>query len=522
MSSSKRNRRASTSEVLCATAGADNWQTWAGRSHGTDQFQFFDIFRGAKRKFNSKFVWAIPIAGTACPVCLMVPDSKHDWHLTTACGHAVCKDCLHGYASSLVRDPSHHGPLKCPVCPLPLRPKDAIAALAGDPGLIQTWDAKIRDSVLRALPGYRHCPRCSGGSATSKSENKSTINYDGSNNQSNGRIDSDDNSPPASLMGGGFVTPECLAPIHKDRESLAMAWIRHPFISKRFFTGVYLVYVYVYCGAFYSSSVYVDLVHITGIPMVCLLRLWHLGRRFVAAEARRTLNQPITVECPCCDEAFLLNAASELGNNDTVITDKATEDWIGNNTRPCPSCSVPISKIEGCNHMQCTHCRAGFCWACMRLGSSCKAFNCGNGAPYGNASSDDDAGGPRAQDENGTLDWIERMEASSPPWDNHSDGWAVVGFLLSLLTRETRVVQFAAETIITISSLLFTSGAVFAGILGFLICVMWSMLLNGRLRVQDLLDGNATEGIVEELFDVGNTVERRMIQDAMRRSMVDQ
>lgn len=36
--------------------------------------------------------------------------------------------------------------------------------------------------------------------------------------------------------------------------------------------------------------------------------------------------------------------------------------------------------------MRCTHCRANFCWACMRLHAQCNAYKCKNGAPYGNAS----------------------------------------------------------------------------------------------------------------------------------------
>merc|ERR1712218_383779 len=35
--------------------------------------------------------------------------------------------------------------------------------------------------------------------------------------------------------------------------------------------------------------------------------------------------------------------------------------------------------------MKCRSCRADFCWACMKLGTKCGAYNCHNGAPYGNA-----------------------------------------------------------------------------------------------------------------------------------------
>ena len=32
---------------------------------------------------------------------------------------------------------------------------------------------------------------------------------------------------------------------------------------------------------------------------------------------------------------------------------EADAQWIINNTKPCPSCSSPIQKNEGCNHMTC-------------------------------------------------------------------------------------------------------------------------------------------------------------------------
>lgn len=506
----------SSTDVLCATAGADNWQTWAGRSHGTAQFELLDILRGVKRKFNQKFVWGIPPAGTSCPVCMTVPDSKEDWHVTSACGHAVCRDCLYGYASSLVRDREHQGPLKCPVCPLPLRPKDAILALNHDPELIQLWDAKILDSLLRALPGYRHCPHCSGTSSP-------TANNDSnSNNESPARQSIGDAAEVkstteynTSLMGGGFVTPECLAPIHEERETAAIAWIRHPLASEKFYVGLYIAYVYFYCGAIPSTSIYVDLIYITLLPLFWVCRCWQLGRRLASSQARRALDQPITVECPCCDQAFVLNAASELGS--TVAADKATEAWIGNNTRRCPSCSVPISKIDGCNHMTCTHCRAQFCWACMRVGSSCRAFNCRNGAPYGNAGMEDND--QQLQDVGGMLDRIQRMEESSPAWDRRSDGLFVGSMVLSFVVRENVVVQWMAKALVKSFACLFTGGTMLSFIMAF---VVSGYIRTGRYGIGDFTNGNAVRGVAEDLFDVDSALERRMVQDAIQRSLVEQ
>ena len=39
--------------------------------------------------------------------------------------------------------------------------------------------------------------------------------------------------------------------------------------------------------------------------------------------------------------------------------------WILKNTKPCPSCTKPIEKNQGCMHMTCTQCSHQFCWLCM-------------------------------------------------------------------------------------------------------------------------------------------------------------
>lgn len=41
--------------------------------------------------------------------------------------------------------------------------------------------------------------------------------------------------------------------------------------------------------------------------------------------------------------------------------------WVKKNTKPCPSCHVPVEKINGCNHMSCQHCNAQYCWLCLTL-----------------------------------------------------------------------------------------------------------------------------------------------------------
>ncbi len=40
-------------------------------------------------------------------------------------------------------------------------------------------------------------------------------------------------------------------------------------------------------------------------------------------------------------------------------------NWILANTKPCPKCSRPIEKNQGCMHMTCSQCKFEFCWLCQ-------------------------------------------------------------------------------------------------------------------------------------------------------------
>ena len=39
--------------------------------------------------------------------------------------------------------------------------------------------------------------------------------------------------------------------------------------------------------------------------------------------------------------------------------------WILANTKPCPKCTRPIEKNQGCMHMTCSQCQHEFCWLCQ-------------------------------------------------------------------------------------------------------------------------------------------------------------
>ncbi|CEO99254.1 hypothetical protein PBRA_001160 [Plasmodiophora brassicae] len=46
-------------------------------------------------------------------------------------------------------------------------------------------------------------------------------------------------------------------------------------------------------------------------------------------------------------------------------TDGDNAEYIMNNSRQCPQCSVPIHRASGCNHIRCVMCNFEFCWLCM-------------------------------------------------------------------------------------------------------------------------------------------------------------
>lgn len=51
--------------------------------------------------------------------------------------------------------------------------------------------------------------------------------------------------------------------------------------------------------------------------------------------------------------------ASELS-----AEEQASYNYILAHTSPCPTCSVPCQKMQGCNHMSCFQCKSHFCYLC--------------------------------------------------------------------------------------------------------------------------------------------------------------
>eukprot|EP00536_Pseudo-nitzschia_multiseries_P019116 jgi/Psemu1/59000/gm1.59000_g len=273
--------------VVAATAGRENWQTWAGRKHGTEDFEYLDVFRGMKRTFNDRFRSKVPVAGTTCPVCFCEPDDPSMWYVTW-CGHGICKDCLAQYAASQVGDQEQSGPLTCPVCLKTLRERDAFAALtAGDNRneLIEKWDLKTRNQLLRAIPSFRTCPKCGG----------------------------------SDSIGGGFVTPDCLAPQHDERRQAATQILMNRNVG---LLGL-LVSYFVLVGIIHSNkspSVRLDF-YCMILPLSVFFKLAMAMHFWLAGMAKKELLRPIAVECPCCDEKFVLPTES------AHLADEETSKW---------------------------------------------------------------------------------------------------------------------------------------------------------------------------------------------------
>ncbi|KAL7472638.1 hypothetical protein ACHAXS_013000 [Conticribra weissflogii] len=415
------------------TAGSNTWKTCSGRLDGPDEFVFSDAWQYFKNSVSRKFVKNnVKKRGEVCPVCLEDPTSsvivseggplpKNGWHVTRACNHAVCRECLQNYVNSLIADPSHSGPLKCPCCPRLLTREDAKVALCnnhlyrkrknprglvselssyGDEiqhntmELLTKWDKKVRNENLRSMTDFRPCPHCSNITTNDGSDDIPESSKHETFHSGSSQIDG---------VGGGFVTPECLAPINEERELQATQLIDFAGTStaRAVLVGFSLYYWY---NIFYQLSkqeisstldhssqrwLATKQIFMAIFPGLLLPVLPHAIRLLLSRIARNILEKPIVVTCPCCDKEFNLNASSEFEqNNSTSNSESASQQWKNEHTRPCPGCSSPIMKDGGCNHVICGKCKVNFCWACMRTRTSCKSYQCANGAPYGNAFGD--------------------------------------------------------------------------------------------------------------------------------------
>ena len=333
--------------ALAQMAGTETWKTWAGRKGGGDGFQLSDLGAAVA---NFRYSWrqqpgeqdTPPPNGQPCPICdEQEPDAdaKGKRWQTLFCGCTVCTSCVRDWMSSKLDDKAGNDPaveFSCPVCDTPMRTADTQAALSRHPSVTQRYELLSRDATLRTMPEWRSCPNCD---------------------------------------GGGFCTPDCLAPRHDqlEEEATAAGWKCQGMMY-------FLVWL-ILLNTFRLHPISINLLAMVGLAAVS-----HLLRDTARAWVNRVNTEPLSVGCPDCESTFLLKDYSvALGHMNPADADAESERWIASNTRPCPSCGTAIQKIAGCNAMRCGSCRRSFCWACMRSSTECDHFTCRNGAPYGNA-----------------------------------------------------------------------------------------------------------------------------------------
>ena len=266
---------------------------------------------------------------------------------------------------------------------------------------LKKWDTKVRNDFLRSMPDFRPCPHC----AKLKDAGSTTQSSAGNTTSTSTKEDTT-NEENVVLNGGGFITPECLSPIKEERELYAerIMGFAGPTAVQIVLVG-YAIY-YLVCSRRYSididpsnqpmSRMTVTLQILKALlPGLLVPILPHTIRLFLSHHAKQTILQPLPVTCPNCHNSFHLNASSEFNLAETFTpnaSESATQSWKKDYTRPCPKCASPIQKEGGCNHIRCGKCHTNFCWACMQSKSKCKAYQCINGAPYGNAFGDGSLG----------------------------------------------------------------------------------------------------------------------------------
>lgn len=69
------------------------------------------------------------------------------------------------------------------------------------------------------------------------------------------------------------------------------------------------------------------------------------------------------VSCVKCGKSWELHEGETFCNLKPLL-DVGTENYKEANTKPCPSCRIPIEKSVGCDHMVCGKCDYSFCFVC--------------------------------------------------------------------------------------------------------------------------------------------------------------
>lgn len=92
-------------------------------------------------------------------------------------------------------------------------------------------------------------------------------------------------------------------------------------------------------------------------------------------------NQTILTTCQLCSHEYCSNclkphdpsAISCVAYQESIlVAEKANMAWHYQNSRPCPTCSVPIHRDAGCWSVCCSNCNKYFCYDCLFAGEDTK------------------------------------------------------------------------------------------------------------------------------------------------------
>ncbi|KAF8806813.1 hypothetical protein BYT27DRAFT_7211843 [Phlegmacium glaucopus] len=91
-------------------------------------------------------------------------------------------------------------------------------------------------------------------------------------------------------------------------------------------------------------------------------------------------DDPRVRKCPLCFSTVCSACGEEAHEGMTCHDSKLSKDpseqdrlfklWTAaTKAQQCPGCKATIEKIDGCNHIICSHCQTHFCWICLFTGS---------------------------------------------------------------------------------------------------------------------------------------------------------
>lgn len=84
----------------------------------------------------------------------------------------------------------------------------------------------------------------------------------------------------------------------------------------------------------------------------------------------RATPQKAALQCPSCLTSICTRCGFEAHDAYQCadqVQDELFKKWVKeHDVKHCPTCSVPIERTEGCNHMTCTRCQTHICWQCLK------------------------------------------------------------------------------------------------------------------------------------------------------------